>query len=294
MLNPEKISSSLLLEGDADTAYRDPAAFYRNGVIYLYFTLVESRNGCDPLEFVAMTATRDLIEFSPVRKLTPGDVALNYSSPGNVIEYNGIYCLCCQTYCRENGEKFGNGRSRLQLMHSGDLVNWSEPELIRVKGRDVPEKEMGRMIDPYLFRAPGEKLFRCFYKQNGCSVSTSPDLVNWTPLGHFDCGENVSVVSDRPGHYLLYHSPDNGIGCKESGDLEHWKDRGAPLTLGQAEWPWASGRLTAGTVLDLRESHDCILLFFHGSGGSGEEECFDNYASLGVAWSKDFIHWKWK
>lgn len=294
-LLPEHLESSLLLPGNADTAYRDPAVYYHNGQLYLYFTLVESRNGSDPLEYVAMTTTADLVHFTPVLKLTPGDPAYNYSSPGNILEFNGSYHLCCQTYCRENGEKFGNERSRIFVMHSGDLIHWSEPELLRVKGPDVPEEEMGRMIDAYLLREEDTGLIWCFYKQNGCSFSTSKDLITWTPQGNISCGENVSVQSDRPGHYLLWHSPANGIGCMESSDLKHWKACGELITLGQKNWPWASGRLTAGTVLDLRDQPGGFgWLFFHGSGGTGEEQYFDNYAGIGVAWSRDLRNWEWK
>ena len=38
-----------------------------------------------------------------------------------------------------------------------DLENWSKPELLRVKGPDVPREKMGRMIDPYLL---GKKMNR--------------------------------------------------------------------------------------------------------------------------------------
>ena len=33
---------------------------------------------------------------------------------------------------------------------SKNLEDWSEPEIMLVKGNDVPVAEMGRMIDPYL------------------------------------------------------------------------------------------------------------------------------------------------
>ncbi|MEJ7664414.1 MAG: hypothetical protein WKG07_35295 [Hymenobacter sp.] len=36
--------------------------------------------------------------------------------------------------------------------------------------------------------------------------------------------------------------------------MQHWTDWGPLITLGQGQpgWEWAKGRLTAGTVLDLR------------------------------------------
>ncbi len=35
-------------------------------------------------------------------------------------------------------------------MRSRDLHTWTVPELLRVKGPDVDQKETGRMTDPYL------------------------------------------------------------------------------------------------------------------------------------------------
>ena len=101
-------TSPLLLRGDAHTAYRDPAAYFHAGVFYLYFTLVETEPDGTVYLYLAMTTSTDLIRFTPVRKLSPRDRTLNLSSPGNVIRFGGRFCLCCQSYCRENGEKYGN------------------------------------------------------------------------------------------------------------------------------------------------------------------------------------------
>jgi hypothetical protein len=35
-------------------------------------------------------------------------------------------------------------------MRSKDLEMWGAPELLRVKGPDVPQEKMGRMLDDYL------------------------------------------------------------------------------------------------------------------------------------------------
>ncbi|MDD3154621.1 MAG: hypothetical protein PHS41_07115 [Victivallaceae bacterium] len=295
MFDLEKLRSSLLIEGDEFTAYRDPAAYWRDGKLYLFFSIVENHPGSLPLSYVGMCVTEDLVHFSKVRKLTPGDPRFNYSSPGNVILHNGTFYLCCQTYCRENAEKFGNERCRIFLLSSPDLEHWSEPKLIMVKGDDVPEKAMGRMIDPFLFRDSKTKLFWCFYKQDGCKFSTSSDLCHWMPRGQIACGENVSVFADE-NRYYLWHSPQNGIGEMVSDDLCQWHDTGRLFTFGQKQWPWASGRITAGTMLDLRKEPQVgqALCFFHGSGGRGEEECFDNYASIGVAWSYDCKTWEYR
>ena len=101
-LNWQAFTSPVLLRGDAKTAYRDPAVFYRNGCFYLYFTLVETEEDGTVYLYLAMTTSTDLVHFTPVRKLSERDRALNYSSPGNIIRFGGRFCLCCQTYCREN------------------------------------------------------------------------------------------------------------------------------------------------------------------------------------------------
>ncbi|WP_158552681.1 hypothetical protein [Spirosoma telluris] len=68
------------------------------------------------------------------------------------------------------------------------------------------------------------------------------------------------------------------------------------ITLGQAEWPWAKGRITAGTVLNLKSNpaFGKYVMLFHGSGPLTEEAGdFDKNASIGIAWSDDLLHWQW-
>jgi hypothetical protein len=181
-------------------------------------------------------------------------------------------------------------------MTSPDLENWSAPWLLRVKGPDVPREAMGRMIDPFLLEdkdEPGK--WWCFFKQDGVSMSFSRDLENWTYFGHVSGGENACVLVDR-GEYVLFHAPADGIGVKRSRDLKHWRDEGT-LFLGRAGWPWAQGRLTAGFMLDLRNDPAVgkALMFFHGSDypETDPRGGFDNFASIGIAWSKDLKNWDW-
>jgi hypothetical protein len=182
-------------------------------------------------------------------------------------------------------------------MRSSDLIHWSEPELLRVKGPEVVVEDMGRMIDPYLIEdkdEPGK--WWCFYKQHGISMSWSRDLKTWTYFGRTGSGENVCVLVDED-EYILIHSPRNGMGVKRSTNLRNWRDVGQVITLGQKQWPWAETRLTAGFVLDLREDPRVgrYLLFFHG-GGPGEKRTQDNVdacCSLGIAWSDDLETWRW-
>ena len=181
-------------------------------------------------------------------------------------------------------------------MSSLDLHHWSKPEILRVKGPNVPIAGMGRMIDPYLLQDKDiVGKWWCFYKQNGISRSWSFDLKNWTYAGKTDAGENPCVIVDGD-HYVLFHSPPNGVGIKRSRDLENWVDEGV-LTLGQGEWQWAQGRLTAGFVLDLRNDPSIgkALMFFHGSRFPEEDirGGFNNYASIGFAWSDNLKDWNW-
>lgn len=105
--------------------------------------------------------------------------------------------------------RFGTGDARIFIMRSKDLVNWSEPELLPVKG-NIPEKEMGCMIDPYLIEDkdhPGK--WWCFYKQNGVSMSYTTNFKDWTFHGYTESGENVCVLNEN-GEYILFHSPKTG------------------------------------------------------------------------------------
>lgn len=203
--------------------------------------------------------------------------------------------MCLQSYPRPNGEKYANETARLWTMESDDLINWSEPELMMVKGNGMPVNEMGRMIDPYLLEdkdEPGK--YWCFYKQNGVSMSWSSDLKNWTWSGYANAGENVCVLTIND-EYTMFHSPANGIGVMHSRDMKNWSESDEVITLGQRDWPWALGRLTAGFVLDCRKSRDIgkYLMFFHGSGPEDETVIFDTHASIGIAWSDDLKNWDW-
>ena len=292
----DKLSSPVLLRGGAQVAYRDPAAVYAEGWFHLFFTLVETEEDGQVYLYLAKSKSRDLCSWETPRKLTPRDQRLNFSSPGCVVRKDGRWVLCLQTYCRENGEKYGNGNSRLYVMESDDLENFDPPRLLCVKGDSCPVEDMGRMIDPYLMQDVHDKnTWWCFYKQNGVSLSKSRDLVHWEFIGSKGAGENVCVV-EKDGAYYMFHSPKNGIGVMKSDDCLNWQPHGELITLGQAQWPWAQGRLTAGFVLDVRELHipgANWLMFFHGSGPEDEETMFDQYASIGIAWSEDLDEWIW-
>ncbi len=287
------INSSMIIPGDDTHAYRDPAVIYKDGLFRLYCTYIETERPGDVFMYTALMRSRDLVNWTRPEKLTPRDKTLNYSSPGNIVEHEGRYRMCLQTYCRENGEKYGNVNSRLYTMASDDLETWDSPELIRVKG-EVPFEAMGRMIDPYLVYDRKNSLWNCFFKQNGVSRSVSSDMKHWEFRGRIDGGENICVI-EKDGRYVMFHSPENGIGMKVSDDLEHWKDTGTLLTFGQSEWLWAKGRLTAGFVLPIEEEgRRLYLMFFHGTGPEDESVIMDTHACIGLAWSEDLEHWEWR
>lgn len=290
-----QLPSPILLKGDARTAYRDPAACYVDGVFYMFFTLVQTESDGQVFMYTATSQSSDLLTWTPVKKITARDQSLNFSSPGNVVWHDGRWVLCLQTYPRMSGAKYGSSDARIWIMTSPDLLEWSEPVLLRVKGPQVEVAEMGRMIDPYLIEDKDFKgKYWCFYKQNGVSMSYSYDLVTWTYCGHHDAGENVSVVV-KDKQYVMFHSPDNGIGVKVSQDLIEWKDQSQLITLGQNNWDWARGRITAGYVLDgTGIPHvQAYLLFYHGTGPEDERTVFDTHASIGIAWSTDLLNWRW-
>ncbi len=129
--------------------------------------------------------------------------------------------------------------------------------------------------------------------------SSSSDLVHWTypePLTPRDRDLNYS----SPGNVVrladeMFHSPGNGIGMMRSTDLVEWRVTGL-LTLGQKQWPWAQGRLTAATVIDLRCSSDVgqYVMFFHGDSVEGRKSLRAHCAaSPGLAWSDDLKTWDW-
>ena len=297
--NLSALTEPRILAGNDTLAFRDPAAVYHDGVFHLFFSLVRIEQD-SIFSYVASSSSRNLRDWTEPRILTPRDQSLDYSSPGDVIRFEDEWVICFQTYPRPGYVKsemprYGNQDSRLFIMRSKDLENWSEPEMLQVKG-DIPWEEMGRMIDPYLIEdkdEPGK--WWCFYKQNGVSSSWSRDLVNWTYDKHIPGGENVCILRDGEG-YVMFHSPHNGIGIKRSADLRNWEDVEPLITLGQSEWEWAAGRITAGFVLDCKDipSIGKYIMFFHGSGPLTESEGdFDKNSSIGIAWSDDLLSWSW-
>ena len=324
------IPSPILFQGDALTAFRDPTAVYHDGVFWLYYSYVLHEPDGKGYNYTAYSTSRDLVDWTAPRIFTPRDENLNFCAPGNVIRYNNEWILCLQSYPRPNFEKYGNDDCRIWIRRSTDLVNWSEPEMLKVRGPDVPVQRknakkrrlsqapakqpplnqeqhqarsglspissMGRIIDPYLIEdkdEPGK--WWCFFDDNAANMSFSHDLETWTYFNRIPAGENVCILTEDRDDYLMFHSPKNGIGMKRSRDLKNWQDTGCLITLGQEDWPWAQGRITAGFVLDLRKDPAIgkYLMFFHGTGPADESVIFNTHACLAIAWSDDLVTWDW-
>ena len=222
--NPlSKLKSPILFKGNDTTAYRDPAVLYQGGFFYLFFTLVKTESG-KVYSYTAMSQSRNLKNWSAIRIITPKNQDWDFSSPGDVVKFHNEWILCLQTYPRpgyraDQMPRFGTGDARLFIMRSKDLLHWSQPELIKVKGDTVSFVKMGRMIDPYLLEDQRQKgKWWCFYKQNGICMSYSYDLRHWTYFGKTRAGENPSVLY-KHGQYMLFYSPKNGIAIKRSHRL---------------------------------------------------------------------------
>lgn len=290
-----KLKSPILLQGNETTAYRDPAVIFYEGIFYLFCTLVETESDGNIFMYTVQSESCDLCNWSTPRKITERNNSKNFSGPGNVIQYNGQWYLCLQTYCRENGEKYGNDNCRIYVLTSDDLKTWQKPRLLKLKGEKVSFDEMGRMIDPFLVKDKFDlEKWWCFYKQNGVSLSYTYDFEYWSYYGNTKAGENVCVIESEDG-YILFHSPENGVAKLYSKDLNHWTSDDELITLGQKYWPWAQGRLTAGFVLDCRSIKNVnkYLMFFHGTGPQDESVIFDTHACIGIAWSDNLIDWEY-
>lgn len=273
---------------------RDAAVIYHNETFFCFHTtaVVEKNN---PIHlYLELSTTKDLIEWETTRLTTSN---LNFSSPGNVIWDGKQWVLCVQSYPINPGELWGSDESRLWLMFSQDLINWSEPEIMHSKGCSCNWVTSPRQIDPYLVFHKNE--YYCFYKaQSKLGAIKSPDLQNWEEvspdkpiISHSDIPdhraiENPCIIKDDSGRFVMFFSPcreGRGIGTAYSEDLIKWQDFNY---LDLPKLSWASNGPTAAFVLDMRKETGCWIMFFHG-------ECVPegHDAALGVAWSENLIDW---
>ncbi len=274
----------VIFEGNKKIAYRDPACYYYNGEYHLFFTVSEKENGY-MYNRVGHSVSSDFRVFSEPELITVKDCAQNYCSPGNIVKHGEEYFICVTSYPMRVPyleKNYADETARLFFIKTKDFQSFSSPERIYPKGCENTNE--GRMIDPYIFEKEGE--FWLFFKQNGVSVSRSTNLRDWEFIGRTNGGENACVIEDN-GRYVLIHSPENGIGIKESYDLITWKDIGV-YTLEQESWEWAFGRLTAAFAM--RAKTECAykyIVFFHGSRADSVPETH-GAASLAIAYTNDF------
>ncbi len=281
-----------VLDREPDVSVRDPALVYHEGILRCFHTAAEKRPGGYRL-FLDVSESRDLAEWSEPARLTTSE--LSFSSPGNVVRIGDKWVMCLQSYPIRPGEVYGSEDSRLWLMSSDDLVDWSAPELIAPAGCQAAWADTHRQIDPYLV-LHDDKAW-CFYKARGClGLLVSEDMRQWreacpdspalsseqTPDGK--TVENPCVVRDGD-EFVMFFAPcreGRGIGVARSDDLLTWRD---VRYLDFPDLPWAGGGPTAAMVLDLREECGRWLMAFHG------ERPGPHKAAMGLAWSDDLEHW---
>ena len=319
----EKISSPVIVGGTPEVAHRDPAIHYHDGVFRVFYGLARlmdpPQQGRVTFQLAVIKST-DLIHWSEPRTLTPRDEDLNLTDPGNIVRFRDQWVMTVENYRTRFSHSGGQATTRCWLMRSDDLETWSEPELMLLKGPEVPDAQMGRCICPCLFpdRYDPDKWW-CTFKQGGFTVaparglafggtdmprrslllqslnlSWSYDLRHWTWFTRADSEESYCVLTEEDG-YVLIDSPDNGVGVKLSPDLVHWHQIGL-YTLGQRRWPWAQGRLSGAQVIDLRHVPEVgkYVMVFHGCTPEGKiASNVHGAASLGLAWSDDLANWYW-
>lgn len=295
-----RIKSPIVFAGDSVTAYRGPAILFHDNRFYLFFTKTEIV-GDSIFTFAAQSESSDLLNWSEPRRISPLDREKSFCGPGNVVRVRDQWIMCLHSYPRpgyvvSEMPRYANSTARIYIMRSKDLSTWSAPELLKLKGPDISEENMGRMLDPYIVQDKDDhNKWWCFYKQRGVGMSYTYDFENWIPYGTTRVSERVCVLTEN-NEYILFNSPRNGIAIKKSRTLQNWANWGNLITLGQEKWEWAKGRITAGTVINLKhiDGINAYVMFFHGSGPLTEGEGdFDKNSSIGIAWSTDLIKWSY-
>ncbi len=299
------LRSPIILKGDDTAAFRDPLLAWVNHKFILFYSYVRTDPDQRVYWYTAWSTSTDLQRWTAPHIFTPKNQNLNYSSPGSLTRIGKDWVLALQTIpmndvrMTDEKVKYPEDASRLWTMRTRDFIHWSTPELLRVKGPEVADKDMGKMIDPFLIAdkdVPGK--WWCFFKQNGhIFASTSTNLRDWTfrpaPIA---TGENPEVIVDH-GDYLMFYSPGNGTGVLRSHDGVTWHEDQPSIVLGQKEWPWAETRITAGYVADMRKVPGVgEYVFVCHSMGPGKTRTNHNVLAdcdIIIAWSNDLKHWNW-
>lgn len=255
---------NLILKGDSEKAFRDPACFYHNGVYHLFYTLSRKKNGY-MYNRVAKSESRDLKNWSEPEFLTKEDNLLNFCSPGNILKVNDEFIMCVSSYPMPLPFEevcAANDNARLFIMRSRDLKTWSEPEKIHISGEMSKGK---RKIDPFIIEDKDiSGKYHLFFKLDGKinRAVSNGDLFNWEYVSDVIEGENPCIVVEND-KYMMFYSPTHGIEKLESDDLCSWKEKGK-VNFDDETLEWATGRITAGFMMNMH--HDGKkALFFHSS-----------------------------
>ena len=272
-----------------DICVRDPAIIVHNDIIYLYFTWYNPNTS---EWFIAMTTTRDFIDFSEPRRISP----VGYASPGNIIRHEGKWVLCYQQY-----RHFPHN---LSLAFSDDLINWSDPVDIFNTGPENQWNKDGRVIDPYLVAADGK--FFAYYTgsdrwpdrkgANYIGVAGSTDLKTWTDLTpdkpalglDFDWegpdGNENNCVIRHKGQWLTLYSASltkQKIALAVSDDLIHWDKKGLCTVR---DFPAQSWRYGAPFIIEeLSKNNQYYMIYL--------AESLEKKTSFILVESNDLIHW---
>jgi hypothetical protein len=299
------LSSPILLAGNATTAYRDPLLVRIRGRFMLFYSYVLTDPGQRVYWYTAWSSSADLRHWTSPHIFTAKSQNLNYSSPGSLTQIGKDWVLTLQTIpmngvrMTDPKVRYPEDAARIWTMRTRDFIHWSAPELLRVKGPEVAQQDMGKMIDPFLLAdkdIPGR--WWCFFKQKGhVFASTSTDLKTWKfhpdPIAE---GENPEVIVDR-GDYVMFYSPGNGTGVLRSHDGVQWHQDQPAIVLGQKDWPWAETRITAGYVADMRNVPGVrAYVFVCHSMGPGKARSNQNvlaHCNIVIGWSTDRVHWNW-
>ncbi len=103
--------------GVAGVSVRDPAALWKEGECYLFYTRQVGGWGGPECYDIGLTITRDFQTFSPEIIISPK----GYASPGNIVRVGGQWILVVQSY---------PWPSEIALLFSADLRHWSAPHHI--------------------------------------------------------------------------------------------------------------------------------------------------------------------
>ena len=160
-----KIPDVRIFKGDETIGYRDPAAWYEDGVFHLFITV------CDPSVprmTIGHSTSRNLVDWSPIKYVLPMDKRFNWSSPGNIVKDGDERVLCFQKYPTPDATPtkvaFADDTARLYTIRTKDFKTWTKPEIIMFFHGSGPRKEI-----------EGD----C-YKNCSIGIAWSDDLKEWT------------------------------------------------------------------------------------------------------------------